>query len=331
VRRCDVAKKANKRPQMTFELAQFIFKLGSKIKGGHKTYGSIREVAEDLGHSHAHVYERIETLRKICNNEPVVEYREAAFRLTPEGIAVFEWATGVMEQFERGLVWPIGGRQTFDIGTNNPVLYFLLPEVITAFNRSHPKVDLRFREYYLPNIIEDLRARKIHAGLGGAYIECPKSLEVEKLRSNIRTTMIASPEHPYWGEGGKKRHGKPVLMSELAGETVCAVAGDDELIGMLPPPSEAGSRILVETQPPVVALVKARVGVGFIIDFDEVDGYHRDLGLYVYPAPEIPTRTLAIWKRAREELPGPLEEFFGQLKRVVGAQRSSPRASPLPR
>jgi hypothetical protein len=127
--------------------------------------------------------------------------------------------------------------------------------------------------------------------------------------------MIAAPDHPRWGKT-KTGRARGATLSQLAQEVVCVVAGDRTLIDQLPEPEAGGSRVMVETESSIAALVRANVGVGFVLCFDEHRSSHfrEDLGLYTYEVEEVAPRTLAAWKRVGEAWPEAVEYFFTKLK-----------------
>lgn len=301
------------------ELAQ---KIGAAERQGTR-YASLSEAAEGLStsYSKSNVFRALEELRKVYGRQLV---NRSTVTLTKEGEAVLAWAKALLEHHAKGMTWPIGKKEAVHIGTSNWILTFLLPEVVQSYfgdrakrRRKTPdlsEVDLAFSEYDVEQLLVDLRKGVVHAGLAAVFAAGPwPDLVVETIHERVETVMIASSDDERWGKEARRRR-KDVSLSDVAGETVCVLKSDLEtVLAGFPEPVSPGSRITVENYASVVALVRARVGVGFIPGLgrgDESDHIAYQ-GLEVYSIKEAPPfRTLAVLRRLGEELSDEVEAFL---------------------
>ena len=305
------------------ELAQ---KIGAAERQGTR-YASLSEAAEGMSSSYSksNVFRALEELRKVYGRQLV---NRNTVMLTKEGETVFGWAKTLLDHHAKGTKWPIGAKEEIHIGTTNWILTFLLPEVVGAYvgDRAKrkrktpdlPEVNLRFGEYDVEQLLVDLRKGAVHAGLAGVFAAGPwPDLVVETIRERVETVMIASSEDERWGRDARRRR-KDVSLSEVTKETVCVLRSDlDTVLAGLPEPESPGSRIVVESYASVVALVKARVAIGFIPGLgrgDESD-HAAYQGLEVYSIKEAPpARTLSVLRRLGDELSDEVEAFLRAAK-----------------
>lgn len=305
------------------ELAQ---KIGAAERQGTR-YASLSEAAEGMSSSYSksNVFRALEELRKVYGRQLV---NRSTVTLTKEGETVFGWAKALLDHHAKGTKWPIGAKEEIHIGTTNWILTFLLPEVIQSYLAGRAKrgrkthdlfeVDLAFGEYDVEQLLVDLRKGVVHAGLAAVFAAGPwPDLVVETIRERVETVMIASSDDERWGNDVRRRR-KDVSLSDVAGETQCVIKPDlDTVLAGLPEPVPPRSRIVVESYASVVALVKARVAIGFIPGLgrgDEAD-HAAYQGLEVYSIKDAPpARTLSVLRRSGEELSGEVEAFLRVVK-----------------
>jgi len=315
----------------TMESLRVLVELADKISAAAKqgaNYSSPSAAAKALG-SKANVLRVLDELKEVYGRRLV---KGSPVTLTPEGEAVYAWAKTLLQLHAKGTKWPIGQRELIRIGTSNWILNFLMPEIVRAFlekraklktpNAKVPELDLVFAEYDVEQLLVDLRKGTVHAGLAAILASGPwPGLDVQTLRKDVGTVMIASSQHERWGENTRKSR-THVMLDEIAEETVCVIEAD--LYTVLPGLREqkkVGNRILVENYASVISLVRTVVAVGFIpqLDIGRQAGLDTYQGLEVYHLKEpttdqtnesSPSRTLAILRRSGETLPAEVEAFL---------------------
>jgi DNA-binding transcriptional LysR family regulator len=312
------------------ESLRVFVELAQKIEAAEKQgtrYASLSEAAEGMSSSYSksNVFRALEELRKVYGRQLV---NRSTVMLTKEGEAVLSWAKALLEHHAKGTKWPIGAKEEIHIGTTNWILTFLLPEVLTAYAKDRakrkrkapdlPEVNISFGEYDVEQLLVDLRKGVVHAGLAAVFAAGPwPDLEVETVREKVETVMIASSDDERWGSDARRRR-KDVSLSEFAGEIQCVIKPDLEtVLAGIPEPVPPGSRIVVESYASVVALVRARVAIGFIPGLGRGDEAEHSAyqGLEVYSIREAPPhRTFSVLRRSGEELSGEVEAFLRVVK-----------------
>jgi len=105
--------------------------------------GSFSGAARSLGLRQSTVSQHLQKL-EAATGRRLIDRNTHALRVTPEGEAVLEHARGVLEEYNRmdeflrGV--PLRGRLRF--GTSEDFVLSALPDVLAAFVRRHPEVDM---------------------------------------------------------------------------------------------------------------------------------------------------------------------------------------------
>ncbi len=323
----------------TIDSLRVFVELGDRVKaaqGEGTSYASLSELAESLSasYSKSNVFRALSELRKVYGRQLV---NRSTVTLTTEGESVYGWARSLLELHARGSRWPIGNRTDIRIGASSWIINFLIPEIVRAFlaggaerNESTPDVDLIFGEFDVEEILVALRKGTVQAGLAAVFsVESYPGLSVQAVRKGLTTVMIASSDHERWGKRARKTTDE-VTLRELARETVCVIEADlYRVLADLPPPARGQPRILVENYATVAALVRAGAAVGLLPQLhagDEPD-HPAYQGLEVYRVREkLVPRTLALLRRAGEDLPAVVEEFLAVVLKTLGASRPAAEA-----
>src|SRR5580704_17295301 len=105
--------------------------------------GSFSGAARALGLRQSTVSQHLQKLEAAMGRR-LIDRNTHGLRITPEGEVVLEYARGVLEEYSRmdeflhGV--PLRGRLRF--GTSEDFVLSALPDVLAAFARRHPEVDM---------------------------------------------------------------------------------------------------------------------------------------------------------------------------------------------
>jgi molybdate transport repressor ModE-like protein len=105
--------------------------------------GSFSGAARQLGLRQSTVSQHLQKLEALVGRR-LVERNTHGLRITPEGEAVLEHAHRVLDEYDQMLEFlkgvPLRGRLRF--GTSEDFILSALPDVLAAFMRRHPEVDM---------------------------------------------------------------------------------------------------------------------------------------------------------------------------------------------
>ena len=105
--------------------------------------GSFSGAARTLGLRQSTVSQHLQKL-EAATGRRLIDRDTHGLRITPEGEAVLEHARGVLEEYSRLTEFlrgaPLRGRLRF--GTSEDFVLSALPDVLAAFVRRHPEVDM---------------------------------------------------------------------------------------------------------------------------------------------------------------------------------------------
>jgi DNA-binding transcriptional LysR family regulator len=121
-------------------------------------------------------------------------------------------ALAAMDQGQRALQAGAEPSGPLRIGAAESLLTYRLPEVLRAFRRHFPHVELIFRPYTNPTLALDLEAGKLDMAVHGDDLQPSASIKSIRLRTE-RVLLLAEAGHPLTG-------GPTVRPADLAGENL---------------------------------------------------------------------------------------------------------------
>lgn len=129
----------------------------------------------------------------------LVERTGRNIRLTSEGVDVYKHARAVFAA-ERGVEQTVAALKGIEhgslhIGASTTIATYVLPEVISAFARAHPKIVLELSSVHTRTIVEMLRNYKLDVAIAEAAVEDRRIL-VTRWRTD-EMVVICSPDHRF--------------------------------------------------------------------------------------------------------------------------------------
>ena len=164
--------------------------------------GSFSGAARALGLRQSTVSQHLQKLEAAMGRR-LIDRNTHGLRVTPEGEAVLEHARGVLEEYDRMGEFlrgsPLRGRLRF--GTSEDFVLSALPDVLAAFVRRHPEVDMDLSA----GLSEDLYRRFDGGALDIIFV---------KRRATDRRGIVAWREPLAWTArpGYRLDHGAPLPL-----------------------------------------------------------------------------------------------------------------------
>jgi DNA-binding transcriptional LysR family regulator len=164
---------------------------------------------------------------------PLLERTPKGVRLTAAGAAVYEYARGVFaaERAVEETVAALQGveRGTLHIGASTTIAAYALPEVIAAFTRERPGIDIHLSSIHTRMLVERLRRYELDVALGEAPVS-DRRIQIRRWRMD-EMVIIAAPTHP-------------LAVAQAAGHRVLPAALAPERLLLREP--ESGTRTIVQ-------------------------------------------------------------------------------------
>ncbi|MFJ6094845.1 LysR family transcriptional regulator [Williamsia muralis] len=124
--------------------------------------------------------------------------------LTPEGVAVLEWASGLLdaaERFSAGIDSLLGSkRATVTVAASMTVAEILIPSWALALRRIHPETRIRVQPMNSADVIRDVLAGSVDVG----FVEGPHtdSHLDHRAVAHDELVVVTRPDHP-WARAGR--------------------------------------------------------------------------------------------------------------------------------
>lgn len=173
--------------------------------------GSITKAAQTLGYVQSNVTARIQQLEAELKTQ--LFYRQRGMVLTPTGEKLLTYAEKIihlLDEANKSLDDSIDPSGNLSIGANNTISSLRLPEILSQYHKTYPKVDLSL----ITSQSEELIYKVLHFQLDGAFV---KSLSfsddniIKELVFEENLVLISSPDY----NDIKSLCSKPFLMNTV--------------------------------------------------------------------------------------------------------------------
>jgi molybdate transport repressor ModE-like protein len=176
-------------------------------------HGSVTQAGIELGISEAAISQRIKALENYLGTS-LHESRGGKFRLTQAGERTMEMAMRLfdgLEEFERS-VSDEEASGTLTLATHDPILRYLLPDVVQQFSRDYPLVRLRLLSRKPKETTKLVRVNEVDLGIVPEQ-ELPQGIDFHQI-ATYPAYLLLPRGHPLL------RHGRPDIHSLMNEETL---------------------------------------------------------------------------------------------------------------